>query len=652
MKLLARYVSLAAALALVAFGCGEEPDFIQAPATTGTGPFTSATDGTETLGNIPIPLEDGTGIAIGGVGTRDSQPGTIRVTVPGTATVKQVLVYWQGDNPTGVGDDQITVEGNNVIGTLIGGPTLFYVNSSGEPRNGTTFRADITSLGLVTAGVNNLDVSGMNFAKNEGAGIVVIYDDGSGPSDILVKDGQDLAYHAFTPPLNTTVPQTFTFAAASVPRQATLSLLASSVEENRPNVVAVTIDATTNIVDPFQSFNGSDFDAYQTTVNIPAGATQMTLQCLSEKDPSSSLTGDAASLTWLCAALSLPLERAAIGDFVWLDEDQNGIQDDGENGIPGLTVYLFECGEQTPLANATTDGNGFYLFSNLVPGDYALLFTLAPGLEFTQQNQGADDALDSEANETTGATVCTTLDPGETDLTWDAGMFEPEEILSCRMTGGGNAEAEETIPDRIGNGNNINVYSFGGQAGAPTALQPQPRGEWTHTQKRGPAGSFTFHGGTSSSPPETEIDWITCSDPGWCVEARPAPAKQLDFAGVGTFHNTKDLPPSIADFVVVGESLHWFEVNIDDLGEPGKSGHQQPPAQECDVLGYGRNGSEEFGNCDCPDFYRIQIFAGPDENSPVIYEAHGYIEGGNLQIHPLTGHDRKNFDSDGGGSKK
>jgi len=146
----------------------------------------------------------------------------------------------------------------------------------------------------------------MNFSKNEGAGVVVIYDDGSGAAEIKIKDGQDFAYYLFAPPLDTTVPQTFTFASATVDRQATLSFLVGSVEENRPNVVEVTIGAvTTHIVDPFQSFNGSDFDAYQTTVNVPAGATQLTLQCLSEKDPTSVLTGGNASLTWLCAAMTI-----------------------------------------------------------------------------------------------------------------------------------------------------------------------------------------------------------------------------------------------------------------------------------------------------------------------------------------------------------
>ena len=126
-------------------------------------------------------------------------------------------------------------------------------------------------------------------------------------------------------------------------------------------------------------------------------------------------------------------------------------------------------------------------------------------------------------------------------------------------------------------------------------------------------------------------------DPGWCVQARPAPSKQLDFAGVGTFKNMKGAPAELADKVDVGESLHWFEVNIDDLGEPG--GHDQP--EGCDPLGFGRNGGPELADCDCPDFYRIRIYSGPTDASDVMYEVYGYIDNGNFQIHPPTGRDQK-----------
>jgi hypothetical protein len=46
-------------------------------------------------------------------------------------------------------------------------------------------------------------------------------------------------------------------------------------------------------------------------------------------------------------------------------------------------------------------------------------------------------------------------------------------------------------------------------------------------------------------------------------------------------------------------------------------------------------------DCECPDFYRITIYAGPTSDTAVIYEASGWIKGGNLQIHPPTGFDLK-----------
>jgi hypothetical protein len=172
-------------------------------------------------------------------------------------------------------------------------------------------------------------------------------------------------------------------------------------------------------------------------------------------------------------------------------------------------------------------------------------------------------------------------------------------------------------------------YTFGGQAGAPTAAQPQPSGEWTHHQQRGPSGRFVFHAGTASAPEGTEIDWVGCSDPNSCSPARPAPAKQIDFEGIGTFKNITKSTPVLAD-VIPGETLHWFEVHIEDLGEPGHGGKQDPPSDICPPDGSA--GME--ADCDCPDFYSIKIYAGPDAGTGVIYEVHGYITHGNLQIHP------------------
>jgi len=213
---------------------------------------------------------------------------------------------------------------------------------------------------------------------------------------------------------------------------------------------------------------------------------------------------------------------------------------------------------------------------------------------------------------------------------------EPPPPLECRVTGGGvdefmtwdGSEAKGRQEKDLGE----NRYTFGGQAGAPTASQPQPYGEWTHHQQAGPDGNWVFHAGTASAPDGTEIDVITCSDPDNCVPARTAPAKQIDFEGVGTFKNIKNAPPAY-DGVVPGESMHWFAVHIEDLGEPGRGGKIDPPAEWCPPTG----SAGMLADCDCPDFYHIRIHTTADPSSPVLYEVYGYITGGNLQIHPPIG---------------
>jgi hypothetical protein len=124
------------------------------------------------------------------------------------------------------------------------------------------------------------------------------------------------------------------------------------------------------------------------------------------------------------AALS-PATYASIGNFVWLDNNMNGLQDEGEPGIPNVTVHLFDC-EDSLIASTLTDADGFYIFGGLWPGDYYVKFDLPAGYEFTLLGQGLNEELDSDANRTTGMADCTTLDAYEEDMSWDAGMYRSE----------------------------------------------------------------------------------------------------------------------------------------------------------------------------------------------------------------------------------
>jgi LPXTG-motif cell wall-anchored protein len=57
-----------------------------------------------------------------------------------------------------------------------------------------------------------------------------------------------------------------------------------------------------------------------------------------------------------------------IGDTVWSDENDNGVQDNGEKGIAGATVRLTLPDGTTITMN--TNANGLYLFSGLEAGEY------------------------------------------------------------------------------------------------------------------------------------------------------------------------------------------------------------------------------------------------------------------------------------------
>ncbi len=66
----------------------------------------------------------------------------------------------------------------------------------------------------------------------------------------------------------------------------------------------------------------------------------------------------------------------AIGDFVWHDVDNDGVQDGGEPGIPGVSVTLTGDVDGDGTADFTlttvTDGSGLYLFEGLPEGDYTV----------------------------------------------------------------------------------------------------------------------------------------------------------------------------------------------------------------------------------------------------------------------------------------
>lgn len=133
--------------------------------------------------------------------------------------------------------------------------------------------------------------------------------------------------------------------------------------------------------------------------------------------------------------------RAVLGNFVWMDNNGDGVQTAGEPPVPGVTVTLFRPGfgldgiagnadDALPVASMITDQNGQYLFENLLPGTYQVAFTTIPtGITFTQQDAGGNDNLDCDVNPATGLTGNIVLAAGDINLTVDAGLFKPRAVI-------------------------------------------------------------------------------------------------------------------------------------------------------------------------------------------------------------------------------
>lgn len=93
-----------------------------------------------------------------------------------------------------------------------------------------------------------------------------------------------------------------------------------------------------------------------------------------------------------------------LGDYVWEDENYNGVQDSNEPGIENVAVTLSGndgLGNTITAQTTTTDNTGMYMFGDLVPGEYNVTFSQPTGYGPTAANDPANngnDELDSDAN--------------------------------------------------------------------------------------------------------------------------------------------------------------------------------------------------------------------------------------------------------------
>jgi large repetitive protein len=130
-------------------------------------------------------------------------------------------------------------------------------------------------------------------------------------------------------------------------------------------------------------------------------------------------------------------ELGSVGNFVWSDLDADGVQDDGEPGVAGVTLTLIDLSGVEDDRTTKTDIDGRYRFGNLPVGSYDLVITL-PGPATLSPLHGGPEPVDSDFDEDGTVDMPITIEVTGDDITQldeiDAGLLGMIRDLSAAVT--------------------------------------------------------------------------------------------------------------------------------------------------------------------------------------------------------------------------
>lgn len=177
---------------------------------------------------------------------------------------------------------------------------------------------------------------------------------------------------------------------------------------------------------------------------------------------------------------------SSVGDRIWEDLNGDGLQDEGEPGVPDWPVRLVGTDVDGNAVDLTTstDASGNYLFAGLASGTYQVDFSNLPmpvNTTWTLANAG-DPEIDSDADPSSGQSAEFSLGVDTADLSLDAGIvvdrnvqISVEKTLSSIsemdkdgaisvvydivVTNSGTAQGEYDLDDRFQFGEGVSVDS-------------------------------------------------------------------------------------------------------------------------------------------------------------------------------------------------
>ncbi|HRX29803.1 MAG TPA: SdrD B-like domain-containing protein, partial [Saprospiraceae bacterium] len=114
--------------------------------------------------------------------------------------------------------------------------------------------------------------------------------------------------------------------------------------------------------------------------------------------------------------------QAAVGNLVWIDTNQDGVQDSSEPKVANVKVQAYNSNNDL-IGETYTDGNGLYEIGYLQKQSYYLKFEAPSGYAFTAPNT-TNENEDSDVDDSNGpgTTKLYALQPGNVYTNVDAGL--------------------------------------------------------------------------------------------------------------------------------------------------------------------------------------------------------------------------------------
>jgi len=131
-----------------------------------------------------------------------------------------------------------------------------------------------------------------------------------------------------------------------------------------------------------------------------------------------------------------------IGDRLWFDENENGVDDPGEPGLAGVILNLQDC-NGTLISTVTTDVNGNYLFSDVLAGNYVICIEE----DYREYRISSDLIINGTCTE------CFSHDGQDNDLDFDFELIYEKAVVDTKTwideNGNGIREDDEPLVEGI-----------------------------------------------------------------------------------------------------------------------------------------------------------------------------------------------------------